>query len=81
MANVKELTKKLVVVEEEFMGSCFSMMNFKGLASMDTKEFEMMRAALTFMNTANELMVEYAKVIDDMNTKLDLIVKKMGIEP
>lgn len=76
MANVKELTERFVKEEEDLMGSCFSMMKFKGFTSMDSKEFELLKNTIKIMDTVNELMVAYAEVINDMNTKLDRIVSE-----
>lgn len=77
MTNVKELTKKLVSEEEELVGSYLSMMNFHGFMNMDPKEFEMMKATLTLMDTMNELLVEYARVIEGMDAKLNHIVSEI----
>ena len=76
MANVKELTERLVKKEEELMNGSISLMNFKAIASMDAKEFELLKSVYEFINTTNELMVAYAEVMDDMNAKLDCIVSE-----
>lgn len=76
MANVKEITNRLVNEEEGLISSCVGMMNIEGIKSMDLKELELLKSSFKLMDTFNELMVAYAEVINEMNAKLDRIVNE-----
>lgn len=77
MRNVKELTERFVKEEEELMNSCLRTMNFTSLTNMEDGEIKMLRDTFKILNTANELLIEYARIINDMDAKLDRIVSKV----
>lgn len=69
-------TKELIDKVDEFMKEGIKqMVDVADLMDMDTEEFEMMKKYKEFMDLSKELLVEQAKTLDDINTKLDLLIE------
>jgi deoxyxylulose-5-phosphate synthase len=80
MKTVTELTERFVKAEKEVMDTCMKEMGFDFIKVMDESNFKLIQQTLKLMDAANELLVAQAKVLDEMNeklNKLDYIAKKI----
>ena len=75
MKNVHEMTKDFVAKEMELMDACISMVGASSLLNMSGKELELMGKTIGLMNAANDLMVEQARLLVEMNEKLDKLME------
>ena len=73
-------TSKLVDEAKELMGLCIKQMDYRDLKNMDQEEFYVMKKCLEFVDSAWELMVEEAEVMDDLNYKLDKVLALLNKE-
>ena len=76
MKNVKELTEKLVAEEKELMGLCVKQMNYEGIIDIGADEFEVITKSMKLINTANDVMIEQARLLVELNEKIDLLLKQ-----
>ena len=76
MKNVKELTEQLVAEEKELMGLCVKQMNYKSIIDIGADEFEMITKSMKLINTANDVMIEQARLLVELNEKIDLLLKQ-----
>lgn len=67
-------TSKLVDEAKELMGFCIKQMDYRDLKNMDQEEFYAMKKCLEFVDSACELIVEEAELMDDLNYKLDKVL-------
>jgi hypothetical protein len=80
MKTVTELTERFVKAEKEVMDTCMKEMGSDFIKVMDESNFKLIQQTLKLMDAANELLVAQAKVLDEMNkklNKLDYIAKKI----
>ena len=73
-------TSKLVDEAKELMGLCIKQMDYHDLKNMDQEEFYAMKKCLEFVDSACELMVEEAELMDDLNYKLDKVLALLNKE-
>ena len=73
-------TSKLVDEAKELMGFCVKQMDYRDLKNMDQEEFYAMKKCLEFVDSACELMVEEAELMDDLNYKLDKVLALLNKE-
>ena len=76
MKNVKELTEKLVAEEKELMDLCVKQMNYESIIDIDADGFEMITKSMKLINTANDVMIEQARLLVELNEKIDLLLKQ-----
>ena len=55
-------------------------MDYRDLKNMDQEEFYAMKKCLEFVDSACELMVEEAELMDDLNYKLDKVLALLNKE-
>lgn len=70
-----ERTNKLVADIDEMMTIAKRDMDFDSLKDMNGNEFELMKAAYRMIDEAKDLAVEQAKVLDEINQKLDRLLE------
>lgn len=71
-----EKTRKLMDATEELMDYVMKeLVDFDTLAAMDGGEFEIMKKYIKLYEDAKELALEQAEMMDNMNAKLDKILK------
>ena len=68
-------TTELVNEAKELMGFCVKQMDYHDLKNMDQEEFYAMKKCLEFVDAACELVIEEAKMMDDMDHKLDEVLE------
>ena len=73
-------TTELVNEAKELMGLCVKQMDYHDLKNMDQEEFYAMKKCLEFVDSACELMVEEAELMDDLNYKLDKVLALLDKE-
>lgn len=73
-----ETSKKVVEATNELWGLIASdnMACLSDMGSMDETTFMTMRAVAKFMNACNDLIMEQAAIIEEMNKKLDILTKQ-----
>lgn len=76
MKNVKELTEKLVAEEKELMDLCVKQMNYESIIDIGADEFEVITKSMKLINTANDVMIEQARLLVELNEKIDLLLKQ-----
>ena len=72
-----EASKKMVEVTNEFKEVMCNMMKSEGmdvLKNMSTDEFKMLQLCLKAVDISNEVIMEQAKTLDELNRKLDLLL-------
>lgn len=77
MKSLKELTERFVKEEKEFMNACMKQADVEDIMEMDETTYRLLKQAFGFMNAANELLIEQASVLDDMDAKINRIVTKI----
>ena len=76
MKNVKELTEQLVAEEKELMDLCVKQMNYESIINIGADEFEVITKSMKLINTANDVMIEQARLLVELNEKIDLLLKQ-----
>ena len=76
MKNVKELTEQLVAEEKELMDLCVKQMNYESIIDIGADEFEVITKSMKLINTANDVMIEQARLLVELNEKIDLLLKQ-----
>ena len=76
MKNVKELTEKLVAEEKELMDLCVKQMNYESIIDIGADEFELITKSMKLINTANDVVIEHARLLVELNEKIDLLLKQ-----
>ena len=66
---------KLVTAANELMNFCVKQMNACDIKDMDTDNFAAIQKCISLVDSACELMVEEAKMMDDMDRKLDEVLE------
>lgn len=69
-----ETTNKMIEAMNESMKVSMAQMS---ISEMDENSFKAVKADLKLTETLKELMLEYAKMMDAQNKKLDLILSKL----
>ena len=73
-----EATKKLVDEANELKEFCLDkMLDPDMIEDMDGESFEMLQKSYKLMNRSIDLVLEQAKLFDEMDNKLDKIMKKL----
>ena len=72
---LEKKTTELVNEAKELMGFCVKQMDYHDLKNMDQEEFYAMKKCLEFVDAACELVIEEAKMMDDMDHKLDDVLE------
>ena len=74
--------KEMVTVTEEFVNEVNELMELimrqctiKNIANMSKDEIEMAQKAIKLVHTSNELLTNYQKAFNEMNSKIDIITK------
>ena len=68
-------TKKLLELTDEIMDLCMGqILNKDMLECMSGEEFEMYKKTLNLMNQSKELVLEQARLMDDIDAKLDKVI-------
>ena len=71
-----EKTNQLIEEVNELKDSCMSMIVTESLSYMTGTEFEMFRKMFNLLNTSMDVMSEQAKMIDQIDKKLDTLLKR-----
>ena len=72
-ANLEDFKKN-----GENLNKTLKKMAAEDIDTMDQQTFETIQAVLRFMKASTELIAEQAKVIDEMNNKLDKLLREKG---
>ena len=73
---MKEITKQYVNEVKEVEKSLFEMMDYREIQNMDTEMFKFLQTLLRLIDTSNQMVMESGEMMDEMNAKLDLLLKK-----
>ena len=74
---LSNVTKKFVAEAKELKTELVSMMfDSDMLKSMEAREFMFMKRVMSMFDSSIEIMNEQAKMMDEMNKKLDLLIEK-----
>ena len=65
----------------ENLNKTLKKMAAEDIDTMDQQTFETIQAVLGFMKASTELIAEQTKAIDEMNNKLDKLLKEKDIKP
>lgn len=71
-----EKTNRLIEEVNELKDSCMSMIVTESLNYMTGTEFEMYKKTFNLLNTSMDVMSEQAKMIDQIDKKLDTLLKR-----
>lgn len=69
-----EKTNKVMAGIDEMMAIVKRKTDLDSLKNMDADEFELVKVALKMVDDCRDLALEQAKVMDDMNKKLDRLL-------
>lgn len=73
---MKEIAKQYVSEVKEVAKSLFEMMDYREIQNMDTEMFKFLQTLLRLIDTSNQMVMESGEMMDEMNAKLDLLLKK-----
>lgn len=73
---MKEITKQYVKEVNEVKKSLFDMMGDTNIQHMDIETFKFLQTALKLIDTSNQMVMESGQIMDEMNAKIDLLLKK-----
>lgn len=73
---MKEITKQYVNEVKEVEKSVIGMMGGSDILNMDIEMFEFLQTLLRLIDTSNKMVMESGEIMDEMNAKLDLLLKK-----
>ena len=73
---MKEITKQYVKEVNEVKKSLFDMMGDANIQHMDIETFKFLQTALKLIDTSNQMVMESGQIMDEMNAKIDLLLKK-----
>lgn len=76
MKTLTEMTENLVAEEQEFMNHILKQVTIKNLCDAGDDDIKMLRNTIKLLNAANDVIVEQARVLDEMNKKLNLLLIK-----
>lgn len=65
----------------ENLNKTLKKMAAEDIDTMDQQTFETVQAVLGFMKASTELIAEQTKAIDEMNNKLDRLLREKAIKP
>ena len=71
-----KITKQYVKEVNEVKKSLFDMMGDANIQHMDIETFKFLQTALKLIDTSNQMVMESGEIMDEMNAKLDLLLKK-----
>ena len=77
---LEKKANELIDEAKELMDLCIKQMDYRDLKNMDQEEFYAMKKCLEFVDSACELMVEEAELMDDLNYKLDKVLALLNKE-
>lgn len=78
MTIIREKTDKLIESVQEFKQNLFKE-HGASLLNMEPDEFAMVKSMLKFLDDAFDIAKEQARVIEETDTKLDELNRKMDI--
>ena len=73
---MKEITKQYVNEVKEVEKSVIRMMGGNDILNMDIEMFEFLQTLLRLIDTSNKMVMESGQIMDEMNAKIDLLLKK-----
>ena len=73
---MKEITKQYVNEVKEVEKSVIGMMDGFDIQNMDIEMFKFLQTLLKLIDTSNQMVLESGEIMDEMNAKLDLLLKK-----
>lgn len=73
---MKEITKQYVNEVKEVEKSVIEMMDGSDIQNMDIEMFKFLQTLLRLIDTSNKMVMESGEIMDEMNAKLDLLLKK-----
>lgn len=73
---MKEITKQYVNEVKEVEKSVIGMMGGSDIQNMDIEMFKFLQTLLRLIDTSNKMVMESGEIMDEMNAKLDLLLKK-----
>lgn len=73
---MKEITKQYVNEVKEVEKSVIGMMDGWDIQNMDIEMFKFLQTLLRLIDTSNQMVMESGEIMDEMNAKLDLLLKK-----
>lgn len=76
MANLEKQTRELMEEAGEMFDEVMKNVGFEGLLAMGDEELDMLKRSMRLYQKANELVITQAKMLDEMNEKLDKLLAK-----
>ena len=73
---MKEITKQYVKEVKEVEKSVIRMMGGNDILNMNIEMFEFLQTLLRLIDTSNKMVMESGQIMDEMNAKIDLLLKK-----
>ena len=74
-------TKKLLEETQEYMDLCMGqILNLDMLKVMSSEELEMYKKLMVLLEHTKELALEHARLMDDMDAKLDKLVMLLELK-
>lgn len=67
-------TSKLVTEAKELLNLCIKQMDADDIKNMDSASFDAIQRCLKLMDSACELSIEQAKMMDEINDKMDKLL-------
>lgn len=67
-------TRKLMVEAKELMDSCVKQMGVCSLQTMSADDLAVIQKCINLVDSACELSIEQAAMMDELNTKLDKVL-------
>lgn len=78
MKKLAELTGDVIELMNEMTNAMIKeSMSMNTFTSMSSDEFEMLQKCMELMEKTTDLAITQAKVMDDMNAKMDMLLKKL----
>ena len=71
-----EITKQYVEEVKEVEKNLIGMMGGKDIQAMDIETFKLLQSLLKLVDTTNEMQMQSAILMDEMNEKLNKLLKK-----
>ena len=75
MMRLENKTREILAEAKELMDVCVKNVNIHSIKHMSVVEFETLQRCIKLVDSACELSIEQASMIDEMNDKLDKVLK------
>lgn len=78
-----ETCKEMVEVTEELKKVCFNLMTDDGMyvfKNMRPEELKMMQLCLKAVDISNNIIMEQAKLLDDLDKKINTLLNRKGFK-